>query len=345
MGKLIFWCLLTAGIIISVGVCLYPDWFICCISLVVYYVKLAVVCFFKDSEATRNVIYVIAVFVSIVGGYFLYRRTKAAEQSLTTEQLTRAMDQLDSKNSSVRLGGILGLDQIAKAHKGERKKIARILVSFIRARATTECEEERQDLIAYRAKRLDIEAAVNTLASIASELEKQGEFSEEYNEQKVQLCDLQDTDLRGLRFDKADLSKFNFGGADMSGAWLTHANLSEAVLYKRHIAKGTKFNYAHLEDANFSKAHLNFVDFSGVEHAKKANFIGADLRDANFTNTVLLDVKIMAANLNGADLTDAEWTNMSDIRQYQIDKAFRRRGHDTTVISDTDHRFNPPPER
>ena len=46
----------------------------------------------------------------------------------------------------MRLGGILGLEQIARIHKEERKKIARILASFIRKQAAKNSKRARDDL-------------------------------------------------------------------------------------------------------------------------------------------------------------------------------------------------------
>ena len=353
-----------------------------------------------EQDVIRNLILLTA---GVIGWYFLYQRTKTADQSkkaaeksaeatrknteiseqgLTTERLTRAMDQLADKNSSVRLGGILGLEQIAKIHEEERKKIARILVSFIRTQAAKNSErttedfarcslsklETMDDFSAYRAQRLDIEAAVNALASIASELEKQGQFSEEYNEQKVQLCDLQNTDLRGLRFIGADLSKFDLAGADMSGVWLARANLSEAWLYKVHfieVRERTKLRFAKLEGANFTGAHLNLVDFHGIDHPREAKFNGsylhgaiftgvtmikadfsnAFLEGANFMGAHLSEVKIGGSSLKNANLTGSDFSRIISLRQYQIEEIVCWKGY-TNFISSLDEReLQQPPKK
>ena len=302
-----------------------------------------------DQDTLRNLILLTA---GVVGWYFLIRRTKAAEKSaetaekvLASEQITRAIEQLTNKeNLFVRLGGILGLEQIAKAHEEERIKIARILVSFIQTHATKGSEKERQNPIAYRMQRFDIEAAVSALAGIASRLEREEQFGKQYNETKYSLCDLRGTDLRGLRFVDTDLSKFDLTGVDMSSTWLRDVNLSKALLYRIILKKEVKFIDAHLERVNFFMARLNRIDFSGA-CVQNTDFSGARLWGANFTNTVLEEVKFKAAVLNGANLTDADWSNMPDIRQYQIDKAFRSKGHDTVILSDKNQKFKPPPER
>ncbi len=311
-----------------------------------------------DRNGTRTLILLLA---GIIGWYFLYQRTttakqntKIAEQGLIVDRLNRATEQLAHKEPSVRLGGILGLEQIAKTHEEERKKIARILVSFICTRARKNSKETKKDLIAcnfsklkkmsyfpfstYRAQRLDVESAIHVLASIASELEQQGEFREEYNEEKYRLCDLQNTDLRGLRIAKIDLSKFDFTRADMRGISLIHVNLSEADLshanfYDVYHLKDTKFNGACLFDAIFIKARIFGIDFRNAE-----------LGFADFTGASLGRVKIEGATLDFANFTGAKLSDMHGLQQHQLDKTFRWKGYKTSVSSADGKLLEPSPE-
>ena len=85
------------------------------------------------AEGLRNIILILA---GCVTWFFLYRRTKTAEQGVVVEQLTRAMEQLDNKNPYIRLCGILGLEQIAKSRGEERRKIEYILDIYLRSRRT-----------------------------------------------------------------------------------------------------------------------------------------------------------------------------------------------------------------
>ena len=248
---------------------------------------------FKFGDGARNLILLLA---GLIGWYFLSRRTQAAEdnvrvaeQDLFVEQLTRAMEQLANDKVHVRMGGVLGLEQIALSKNTEvndRKKIARILVSFIRTRATIGSEECTKDLKtsgvadlgtaknanAYRIPRLDVEAAVNALAQIAYHLEKQEQFREQFNERKCHLCDLQRTDLRGLRFVEANLSNFTLMNADVSDAWMRQADLSGAKL------KGATFDRVWLV-----RTDLIGADFTeGDSSESKASFVGTNLSAADF---------------------------------------------------------------
>lgn len=278
------------------------------------------------------------LLIASIGWFFFYWRAriadqdaqtakqnaKTAEKVLTAEQITRAIEQLAHEKPSVRLGGILGLEQVALTQKEERVKIARILVSFIRTRSRKNSEETRNDLektgftklesretfSAYREQRLDVEAAIPALARVASELEKQRQFGAEYNKSKRYLCDLQNTDLRGLRLDKVDLSNFNFLRTDFSGAWLAFTN--------------------------FAKAGISLPSASPTEDEDITKFIGADLLGADFSSTTLTGVnfsrstllyaifnnaRLKNASFNKCSIQGTHFENSKDLTQEQIDEA------------------------
>lgn len=87
------------------------------------------------------------------------KNAETAEKGLTTERLTRAIEQLAHEKPSIRLGGICSLEQIAKIHEEERKKIMQILSARIRELAplgdTKKSKEWRE--------RPDIESAIKVL--------------------------------------------------------------------------------------------------------------------------------------------------------------------------------------
>lgn len=279
------------------------------------------------------------LLIASIGWFFFYWRAriadqdaqtakqnaKTAEKVLTAEQITRAIEQLAHEKPSVRLGGILGLEQVALTQKEERVKIARILVSFIRTRSRKNSEETGNDLdkigfeklesreafSAYRERRLDVESAIRALASVASELEKQGQFRAEYNKSKIHLCDLQNTDLRGLRLDTVDLSNFNFLRTDFSGAWLTFTNFTKAgiSLPSASLAEDediTKFIEARLLGADFSNTTLTGVNFSRSS-LSYAIFNNARLKNASF---------------NKCRIQGARFENSKNLTQEQIDEAY-----------------------
>lgn len=321
-----FWQLLIAVTVIFVAVWFYLD-------LVVRYADLAISWFFDDPEDTRNVIYFIAAFV---GGCLLYWRAKTAardsntaiknaittERGLTAERLTRAIEQIAHEDSSVRLGGILGLEQIAKSAEEEREKIVRILVFFIRNRAVKNSKENKKDIAKisdsnsepmvdfsmYRELRLDIETAIHVLASIASEIEREGHFREQYEKSKKYLCDLHNTDLRDLYLSKSDLSNFNLMGTDFTGAWLEGVNFTGANLFSIFLQKEnkTKFVRTILDNANFNNTSLFCIDFSD-----------STLAGATFNNASLNDVIFDECRVNGVHFETSK-----GLTQEQINKTY-----------------------
>ena len=288
-----------------------------------------------EQSAIRNLILLTA---GIIGWYFLYQRTKTAsqnteiaEQGLIVDRLNRATAQLASDKSSVRLGGILGLEQIADTYEKERRNIARILSTYIKEFAPRiEKEKEPvkqvdmssmvQELHKQAAKtakedaellrtRRDIESAVEVLARIASKLK----YENQYNKRKRDLCDLQNTELRKFRFVEVDLSDFNFTNSDLTLAWLNKANFARARL-RCTVLRGAfldeadlrdvKLSGAFLDGANMrksvlSRAILDYASLGGVNF-KCANLRCALLQEANLTGAVL-----NMADLSGAYLIDS----------------------------------------
>ena len=215
----------------------------------------------------RLLLGIISLCVGVVGLHLLYRRTKATEQRVVVEQLTRAMDQLANDNPSIRLGGIFALEQIAQSHEEERTRIVQILSDRIRELAPGIFREEiakqigvnpmfeslgpdgqRIRLRVARGKDFpdpkrskDIEAAVTAMTRIASNFTPQ---------EKLQLCDLQNTNLKNLWFIGVDFSHFNLMNTDFTLARLQKARFEKTVLGSQP-GDQTYFDGANISDANF----------------------------------------------------------------------------------------------
>ena len=229
--RLIFW-LPIAGIVIFVGAYYYPD-------LLIHYAWIAADWFTKDSEVTRNVIYLIA---ALVGFYYINRRTMAAEReaniseqniriteqniknaekNIASERFTLATEQLASEQSSIRLRGARSLEQIAKSHEDERETIVQILSDHIRklspADDTKKIKENRE--------RLEIESTITILSNIAEPL----------GSKKRKIFDLSRIDLSQLRLAEINLSYFILKDTNLSGTIFlrvdfTGANFAVAVI-------------------------------------------------------------------------------------------------------------------
>lgn len=278
------------------------------------------------SDTVRNLSLLLA---ASIGWFFFYWRAKSAdqdaktsEQGLTVERITRAIEQLAHEKPSVRLGGILGLEQVALSQKEEHEKIIRILVSFIRTRARKNSEEVKNDLKksglsklkdiddfeVYREQRLDVEDAIRVLSNIASKIEKSGQFKKQFNKSKNYLCNLEGTDLRGLKLVMLDLSNFNLKAVDFSGASLWHTNFSKATLSTGFIAvEGLpKFVEAYLFYAKFNDTNLSGINFTD------SSLGGAEFNNASMSQSVLKNCNIYDVNLETSH----------GLTQEQIDKTY-----------------------
>lgn len=297
-------------IILAIGVFCVLIIYLYCISIEENFLQAI------DRNGTRTLILLLA---GIIGWYFLYQRTttakqstRIAEQGLTVDRLNRAIEQLASEKPYVRVGGIHGLEKIADTHEEESKSIARILVSFIRTRATKDSEEtglkeKKEEFDAHREQRLDIEIAVKTLARIASKLKKQKQI-ERYDDDKYHLCNLENLDLRGLRLEDVNLSEFGLEGADFSGAWLRGVNFTGAHLFRPFGIKVLRaiFFKAHLDNVDFTRAYLNHVIFTE-----------AYLTATKFDNVILQNAIFDGAVVNGTHFECSQC-----LTQEQIDKTY-----------------------
>ena len=239
------------------------------------------------SDTARNLSLLLG---ASIGWFFIYRRitiadqnARSAEQSVIVERFTRAIDQIASEDSPTRLGGILSLEQITLTQKEERKKIVHILVLFIRKhvkRQTPSLSEETT--VAYRAMRLDIEAAVHALSRVASMLT----YQKQYNKKKRHLCYLNGVDLRGFQLQGVDFSHFDLIDANFSRSWLFKANLTFAQMF------GANFSHASLRDANLTSANM-----------RQGKFVSTSLKNANLSSAYIREADLTSASLKGSNLT------------------------------------------
>lgn len=274
-----------------------------------------------DDDGTRNLILFLA---GTVGWYFLLRRTRASEQGVTVERLTRAMDQLASEDLSIRLGGILGLEQIAMLHEEEREKIMTILTTRIheldqRIKQDRSLQEaarlEYPEGYPEQNKRKDIEIAVKALSHILSC----------YEPEHMMYCGLRDVDLYNLFFVGTDMSRFRLTNADISWSVMESANFSGVELDRANLT------HANVRYANFSHASLTGGNLTEI-FLHMGDLSGACLRGANLTSATLSEV----------DVSSADFDDVKGLTQKQLDEAYYIKDYPPLNLPDG---LKPPPER
>jgi uncharacterized protein YjbI with pentapeptide repeats len=230
-------------------------------------------------------------------------------QGQVAERFTRAVDQLGSDKLEQRLGGIYGLERIAKESDNSDTR----LVTFEVLTAYVHQHSPRDPKTPTRlpggadtpTPPPDVQAAVAVLGrrtALATD----------------PPLDLRNVDLRGARLSGAKLQGTYFGGAqlqnaDFSLAQLRVANFDEAQL------QGTSFDGAELQNATFSRAQLQKAHFFGAK-LQGTDFFGAQLQGTGFAGAQLEAARFGSARLQNAIFSRAQMQR-TDFTGAQLQKA------------------------
>src|SRR5258706_2002746 len=116
-----------------------------------------------------------------------------------------------------------------------------------------------------------------------------------------------DVDLSEGELNEANLWGINFARANLRKIHLMQANLSEASLREADISGANlseaNLNRADLRQSNFWGANLRYADIS------KAQFGQADLRRADLREVNLSETDLKETNFGGADLSDVKFSS------------------------------------
>jgi uncharacterized protein YjbI with pentapeptide repeats len=254
-------------------------------------------------------------------------------QGQVAERFTRAVDQLGSDKLEQRLGGIYGLERIAKESPdgGTRLVVAEVLTAYVRqhaprrpklatptgppapdvqaimtalGRRTTEPTDPVLDRRNVNLRFVDLTGANLQSADLSgaqlqyvdlrmAQLQKATLKSAQLQDAILEGAELQQADLIGARLEGADLFNAQLQAADLIGARLQQANLSSAQL------EAADLRHAHLQEANLDEAVLIEADLRGAE-LQGADLSGAQLQRADFTGAQLQRAALEDAQLRGA---------------------------------------------
>jgi hypothetical protein len=227
-----------------------------------------------------------------VGLGFTWWRIEISRQGQVTERFTQAVEQLGSRELSVRVGAVYALERIAGESEKDRWSIISLLAAFVRDRCGVVTSVEADPVGCSR-----ISSDSQTALSVLGRLLKDEDF-----DQKGWTIDLRSTDLRGVMLDDANLPGVMFTGSRLDGASLARANLRKAVFLDASLEM-TNLSEANLDLADFEQVRAPHADLSCTSMAgavlKNANFGGADLSGADLEGVVLIET-----HLEGADLRD-----------------------------------------
>jgi hypothetical protein len=231
-----------------------------------------------------------------IATFFVASETlRANTRQQTSDRFVKAIEQLgNDKSPDVRLGGIYGLEQLARDSASDQPAVFDVLTAFVRHQVpagTGKCADPTlhltmgPDQSPNASPSADVQAAVDAIAR-----------RDRKNDRKGQELNLSDTclvvahwvglHLPGIWLARADLRSALLTGADLSGAFLGRANLSEAILIEANLSgaflAGADLSGALLREANLSGAFLAAANLSGA-YLVKANLTGANLGNANLS--------------------------------------------------------------
>jgi uncharacterized protein YjbI with pentapeptide repeats len=234
-------------------------------------------------------------------------------QGQVAERFTRAVDQLGSAKLEQRLGGIYGLERIAKeSPDGDaRLVVAEVLTAYVRQHAPPGRKLASAQLDPLKARAPDVQAAMTVLgrrtilaADPPLELNNVDLRSADLHGVRLQQAILIGTQLEGANLDHAQLQEAYLSVAQLQGAILTYAQLQGAYLNGAKLEEAT-LSDAQLQGANLSNAQLQgaFLDRAQLQEAK---LLGAQLQGAYLNGAQLQRANLFGADLQKADLEAAE---------------------------------------
>ncbi|MFM9369928.1 pentapeptide repeat-containing protein [Streptomyces sp. Da 82-17] len=257
--------------------------------------------------------------VVLFGAYATWRQLRVNQEGLNatregqvTDRFSRAVDQLGSENTDVRIGGLYALWRTAEHSERDREAIVSIKAAYLRTHlpwpphGDAPAADVSVNAVAPLETRVpDAQVALTGLGVLCEH--RRPDWL------NVSLTDLRRADCDGLwlhhvNFDGAcleagSLYRANLTRASFIGATLRHAQLGTAVLH------GTRCVEADLRGAQLIRADLAGADLTDADlreanlrkaRCRGAAFARADLRLADLRGTDLGDADLTGARLDGA---------------------------------------------
>lgn len=208
-------------------------------------------------------------------------------QGQIAERYSHAVDQLGSSKPETQLGGVYGLEAIAKQSRGDRQMVFETLAAYLRTCVPRGEDKEPQGRMI---KPLEERApgAQAAMRVLGRRRVVPGD----------PILHLQFLDLRRVDLGFADLAQADLSHSDMERSFLLRARLRNVRLdharLKTAYLAHAGLAHAHLYDTDFRDAIANHADFHGA-YLVQADFRGARLHDANFSGADLSDADLRGA--------------------------------------------------
>jgi len=175
--------------------------------------------------------------------FFLTRRGQSADR------YTKTIEQIARSEPQVIIGGIYGLEQIAREDDRYNQVAIDVLTALVRERAAKPTPA--------------ISAEVQAALTVLGRCKPSAKYID------LRATYLNGADLRNVQFERAKLSDSNLSNAVLIDANLRGADLTRCSLAKANLS-GANLEQALLEDACLTDAELHGAVISSLELAKAA---------------------------------------------------------------------------
>lgn len=253
-----------------------------------------------EASLRSSLIQILGGVVLVAGLYFTARGFQLTREGHITERYAKAIEQLGNPNADVRIGGIYGLERIARDSKTDRETVVEVLTTFVR-----EHTRSGHQVPADAKAEADVQAAITVIARRPNA------------DTETLWLDFYHSGLNGVDFRSGDFKHAMFYYSRLDNASFSGANLEEAGLsfcrargaaFTRSIARGANFVNAEYVNGWFLAADLADADFygcdlSGSDFGRRYAEEGSPpLPPAVVTNASFTRAKLKETNLRGVDL-------------------------------------------
>jgi Pentapeptide repeats (8 copies) len=199
----------------------------------------------------------LAVGGILAGAVMTLRQIRVNREGHTIELFTKAIDQLASKDVSVRHGGIYALEFLAELGPRYTGKVHALLTGFIRERAPWPPDHPDADV---RAERVRLqEGAADDIGGAIGAL-RRGSMITDGAWSELEKVHLRDAQLDGYDVPRTCFIGSNLTGASLVGADLTDASMTDTILRNANLSRAT-LSGADLSCADLEGANLDNVVF------------------------------------------------------------------------------------
>lgn len=272
-----------------------------------------------DAEASlrSSLIQLVGGVVLVTGLYFTARGFQLTREGHITERYAKAIEQLGNPNADVRIGGIYGLERIARDSTTDRETIIEVLTTFVREHTRSGHQTPAESEV-----EADVQAAVTVIGRRPSAETETHRL--DFYHSGLNGVNFRSGNFKGALFYYSRLDHASFAGANVEQAGLSFCR-AQVAAFTRSSARGANFVNAKYVNSWFLAADLTDTDFYGCDlsgsdfgrrYAEEGN---PPLPPAVVTNARFPHAKLSGTNLRGVDLRTVRGLTQDQLKEAVTD--------------------------